>query len=124
MCFPIYISLMIIDAKDFQEITDSALRSFEDQVGAADPDVCGEFDIAVARLESQVIQLYGIAALLARREPDIEKVGEIWGAMVGVCDAVAKKIKALCDEHPLCTTSHDKILDIRNKCARLSELHS
>jgi hypothetical protein len=115
---------MLLDVADFQTITDSALKTFDERVATADPGVCWEFNLEVARLESQVVQLYGIAALLANREPDIDKVGEIWSAMISVCDAVAKKIHALCVEHPFCVASHDKILDIRNKSARLRDLHS
>ena len=114
---------MVLDTKDFQTITDSALKLFDERVATADPSVCWEFDIEISRLESQVVQLYGIAALLARREPEIEKVAEIWGAMIQVCDTVARKIQTLCVEHPMCMASHDKILDIRNKSARLRDLH-
>lgn len=115
---------MTLEAKDFDAITHSALKSFDERVATVDPDVCWEFDIEVARLESQVIQLYGIAALLARREEDLDKIAEIWGAMISVCDTVAKKIQSLCAEHSFCIASHDKILDIRNKCARLRDLHN
>ena len=115
---------MVLDAADFRTITDSALKLFDERVATVDPEICWEFDIEVSRLESQVVQLYGIAALLARREPEIDKVGEIWSAMISVCDAVAEKIQTLCVEHPFCIASHDKILDIRNKSARLRDLHS
>jgi hypothetical protein len=114
---------MVLDVKDFQAITDSALKRFDERVAATDPDIGWESDMEVARLESQVIQLYGIAALLARREPELEKVEEIWGAMVSACDAVAHKIHELCLEHPFRVASHDKILDIRKKAARLRDLH-
>jgi hypothetical protein len=114
---------MVLDAKDFEAITDSALKLFDERVAVVDPDICWEFDIEVARLESQVIQLYGIAALLARREAELDKVAEVWDAMICVCDAVAQKIYTLCFEHPFCVASHDKILDIRNKSARLRDLH-
>ncbi len=116
-------STMTLDAKDFGTITDSALKLFDERVAAVDPTVCWEFDIEVARLESQVVQLYGIAALLARREMELGKIAEIWGAMIQVCDTVAQKMQTLCAEHPFCVASHDKILDIRNKSARLRDLH-
>ncbi len=114
---------MVLNAADFQTITDSALKHFDERVATVGPNVCLEFDIEVARLESQVVQLYGIAALLARRESEMDKVAEIWEAMISVCDAVAEKIQTLCMEHPFCVASHDKILDIRNKSARLQNLH-
>ena len=115
---------MTLEAKDFEAITDSAIKAFDERVASVNPDICWEFNIEVSRLESQVIQLYGIAALLAKREQDLAKIAEIWGSMIGVCDMVAGKIRELCSEHPYCSASHDKILDIRNKCQRLSDLHS
>ena len=115
---------MTLDAKDFDAITNSALKLFDERVATVAPGIRGEFDIEVARLESQVVQLYGIAALLARREMELDKIAEIWGAMIFVCDTVAQKIQSLCVEHPFCVASHDKILDIRNKCARLRDLHA
>lgn len=114
---------MTLDTGDFQTITDSALKLFDERVASTNPDISLEFDVEVARLESQVIQLYGIAALLARKEDDLDKIAEIWSAMIAVCDSVAAKILALCVDHPACEASHDKILDIRNKAAKLRELH-
>jgi hypothetical protein len=114
-----YAHAMVLEAADFQALTDSALQLFDERIAAAD----SEFEIEVARLESQVVQLYGIAALLARREMDLEKIGNTWAAMISVCDTVAQRIQALCAGHPFCVASHDKILDIRNKAARLRDLH-
>jgi hypothetical protein len=91
---------MVLEAADFQAITDSALQRFDERMAA----VNSEFEIEVARLESQVIQLYGIAALLARREMDLDKIGNIWGAMISVCDTVAQRIQTLCAGSPFCVT--------------------
>jgi hypothetical protein len=112
-----------LDVKDFEAITDSALKLFDKRMAAVHPDICCEFDMEVAPLESRVVQLYGIAELLAQRESELEKVAEIWGAMISVCDIVAQKIQTLCCEHPFCVASHDKILDIRNKSARRRDPH-
>jgi hypothetical protein len=115
---------MEFNVADLEILKDSALKSFAEGVATADPDVCWEFNLEVGRLESRVLQLYGMAALIAKREPDVAKVAELWRGMVDVCDAIAEKISELCKEHPYCMASHDKILDVRNKCARLAELHS
>jgi hypothetical protein len=121
---PAYDGGMVLNPTDFKAITASALKLFDERVATVDPDICWEFDIEVARLESQVVQLYGIAALMARRESEMEKTAEIWAAMIAACDSVAEKIQTLCVAHPFCMASHDKILDIRNKAARLRNLHS
>ena len=110
-------------ADDLSELKTGALRSFEERVKNVHPDLCYEFDAEVSRLEAQTIQLYGVAALAAKREPDLAKVAEIWKMMVSICDEVASRTNGLCDQHPACTASHDKILDLRNKCARLMDLH-
>lgn len=115
---------MQFNVDDLEVLKDSALKSFEVGVATADPDVCWEFNLEVGRLESQVLQLYGMAALIAKREVEMEKVAELWSGMVKVCDEIAAKINELCREHPYCMASHDKILDVRNRCARLAELHS
>ena len=115
---------MQFNVADLEILKDSALKSFDEGVASADPDLCWEFNLEVGRLESQVAQLYGIAALIAKREIEVAKVAELWTGMVKVCDAIAEKVSNLCNEHPYCLASHDKILDVRNKCARLAELHS
>jgi hypothetical protein len=80
-------------------------------------------EAAVARVESQVIQLYKMAALCARREMDLSNIEKIWEAVVAVCDTVARTLQTLCTEHSCCVASHAKILTIRNKAARLRDLH-
>lgn len=115
---------MVLDQSDFKALADTAIQRFAEGVAAADPAICWEFDMEVARLESQVIQLYGISVLLAKREPDLDGVAEVWRGMILVCDTVSQKIRELCRKHPACAASLDRILDIRNKAARLRDLHS
>lgn len=115
--------VMGLIAQDLNALGTGAIKSFDDRVKNVNPDLCWEFDQEVARLEAQTMQLYGMAALASKREPDPAKVGETWRMMVTICDDVAAKIISLCAEHPACSASHDKILDLRNKCARLADLH-
>ncbi len=76
------------------------------------------------KLESAAIQLYGLIVLMTRKESDIDVVRSAWDMMVKICDEYAKRISDLCKDHPFCSSSHDKILDLRNKCVRLRDLHS
>jgi hypothetical protein len=115
---------MELDIADITKINESALKTFDESIAAADPDMCWEFDEAVARLESQLIQLYGIVVLALKREEDLSVIAKTWGGMVGICDHVARKIGALSQQHPNCAVSHDKILDLRNRCERIRNLHS
>ena len=76
-----------------------------------------------ARVEERVLSIYRVAALSARTAPD-DAVTAIWQAMVEVCGqacAVLSKLKA---QWPQCGVSHDRILDVRNRCQRLADWHS
>lgn len=115
---------MPLEIEDLEEIKKSALDTFAERVAAVDPGVCWEFDLEVGRLESQLMQLYAIAAIIARREESMERTSRIWSTMVSICDAFAANLASLCKEHPAFQVSHDKILDVRNKCARLRDLHA
>jgi len=114
---------MKLEANDFDAIADSAIKLFDRRVAQIDSIDCQEIDVELARLESQVIQLYGIAALLARRESELEKTAETWGAMVSVCDEVASRMQSLCSSKTARTAIYERILDIRNKSTRLRDLH-
>jgi len=109
---------------DFHDLKDTALRTFQERLQQAAPGRCSTAEIEVNRLESQLVQLYGIAALMARRETELGPIAAIWSAMIAVCDDFARRVQEVCAEHPACLGSYDNILDIRNKCARLRDLHS
>lgn len=115
---------MTLTCKDFVSIKDEALRTFDYRISLADPSMCWEFDAEVARLESQMVQLYGIAVLMTKNEENLEKISDIWQSMTSICDAFASHLQTLCVQHPYCSASHDKMLDIRNKCVRLRDLHN
>ena len=115
---------MILELADLEKIGNSALQSFEERRAANPADTEWNFDLEVARLESQLTQLYAFAAMAARREESMEKTAQLWAAMVSICDAFAARVSALCREHPAGAASHDRILDLRNKCARLEQLHA
>ena len=112
---------MTIDLSDLERIRDTALQEFEQRVNAADPGI--SVDLEVARLESQLLQLYRLAAMAARREETLEQTSALWAVVVGICDAFALKVSARCAQQPLCSAAHDRILDLRNKCRRLQDLH-
>ena len=63
------------------------------------------------------------AAMSARTAGD-DAVTGIWQAMAEVCDHACKLLTELKSRWPQCGVSHDRILDIRNRCQRLAEWHS
>lgn len=109
---------------DFESLKAAAINELDQRLQEASPGNCWEFECAVNRLESELLLMYRMAALLARRETDMATTATIWKTMVGLCDTFASKVLSLSAEHPACRVSYDKILDVRNECLQLEELHS
>ncbi len=101
---------MFIALSDLEQISDSALDEFQQRVKAVDPSIRWEFDLESARLESQLLQLYRLAAMAAKNEDSLEQTHQLWSVMVRICDAFAVRISELCAQHPACSASHDRIL--------------
>ena len=115
---------MILTLDDLDALKDAAIERFDKRVAQADPAVCYEFDAEVARLESQLEQLYAVTASLARNEPTVEETADLWGRMVQICDEFAGRVIVLSEEHPSCKASYDHMLDIRCSAKELVDLHS
>lgn len=115
---------MTLTEHDFDTIKDANLRAFSERVENIPEGQCWQFDLEVSRLESQALQLYAVAALIAKHEDDLDKVASLWKTMERVCDAFATKLSEVCRQHPYCQASHDKLLDLRNRCSRLHSLHA
>ena len=115
---------MILTLNDLDALKDAAIKRFDERVAKVDSDICYEFDAEVARLESQLEQLYSITASMARNEVGVAKTADLWRQMVQTCDEFAGRVQALSKAHPSCTASYDHMLDIRCAAKELVELHS
>ena len=117
---------MTLKLKDFETVKTSTFKTFKEKVASITKEDCWDFDLAVSCLESQLTQLYSFAALMAKRETGLKETAQIWDEMIFACDEAAKLIQKMSKKHTTCSGphSHDRILDIRNRCARLKELHS
>lgn len=115
---------MTLTEQDFDTLKDANLKSFSERVSRIAEGDCTLFNMEVNRLETQALQLYGLVALLVRHEDDLAKISSVWGAMERVCDAFATRLSEVCSQHPYCQASHDKLLDLRNRCSRLRQLHA
>ena len=113
---------MTLEINDLKELKNSSLESFEAKIAKADGR--SDFNVAAAQLESQLVQLYGFAALTVRRMDDLDQIAGLWSTMVSICDEIAKKVILICEDQPQCIATYDRILDIRNKCERLKLLHA
>jgi hypothetical protein len=77
------------------------------------------------RLEDELIRIYKMVVFCVKEETDLEKVASLWGFMVGMCDFFAERLAKLKKAHPACGADsyYDRILDLRNKCHRLQQMH-
>jgi len=84
------------------------------------------FNEAAARLEAQLLTIYKFVVQFVRREEDLEKVAGWWGTVVSQCDEFSKRLRQLSLAHPSFGAEffHDRVLDLRNRCHRLHQMHS
>ena len=77
-------------------------------------------------LESELLMIYKMAALCVRREDDLDRIANLWGEIVSVCDQALVRLQRLIGIHPSCGADiyQDRILDLRNRCRRLQETHA
>jgi hypothetical protein len=111
---------------DVKVLAESTLAAFEQEVATLPQDVYVPFNEAAARLEAQLLTIYQFVAQFVRREEDLGKIAVWWGTMVSQCDEFAKRLNQLSLAHPECGAGffYDRVLDLRNKCHRLHQMHS
>ena len=111
---------------DLQELSNDMLEGFERRVASIPKDLCAPFHSEARQLETQLLAIYKFVALTTRKEEDLNCVAKAWGRMVALCDESAKHLNALVQQHPHCgaDTYYDRVLDLRNKCHRLQQMHS
>ena len=109
-----------------KELGESTLTEFDREVAGVAPDFCAPFNVAASRLEGQLLMIYKTVVQSVRREEDLDKTARCWGAMVKQCDEFAKRLHDLSVSHPGCGADffYDRVLDLRNRCHRLQEMHS
>ena len=115
-----------IEAADLRKIGESAVAEFDERISKIPQDLCGSFHSEAQRLETQLLTLYQMLVLFAKKADDLEKVASLWGCMVLICDGFSRKLGALANQHPYCGAEsyYDRVLDLRNKCLRLQKMHS
>ena len=108
------------------ELGESTLTEFDREVARMEPDLCAPFNAAASRLEGQLLTIYRTVVQSVRREEDLEVIARCWGAMVNQCDAFGKRLHDLSVSHPGCGAGvfYDRVLDLRNRCQRLQDMHS
>jgi hypothetical protein len=108
-----------------RELGESAVADCDRWIASIPPDLSAPFNIAAMRLEDELIRIYKQVVFCVREESDLQKVASWWGFMVGMSDFFAERVSRLKVAHPACGAEsyYDRILDLRNKCQRLQEMH-
>jgi hypothetical protein len=114
---------MVLTLPDLESLRTSALSDFEKRTAAIPLEQCEDFAREVARLEGQLEAIYRMAVLVQRREESMEAAFAAWDSMVRICDSFLCKLETLKRDHPYCTASHDKMLDLRLAAGKRRELH-
>ncbi len=115
-----------LEASDLKELARSTLAGFDERVASIPAQLCAPFHIEARPLEAELLSLYRTVALMVRKEDDLERIAALWGAMVGASDDSLARLQKLAQAHPgrgadlYC----DRVLDLRNKCLRLQQMHS
>ncbi|MEY2411384.1 MAG: hypothetical protein QOF48_4054 [Verrucomicrobiota bacterium] len=107
------------------------VQDHDRRVAAIPEDLCAAFNQEARQLNNELLTIYKIVAMMVRKmeviEPDdLSKVAEAWGEMTAICDQASTRLSVLHKGHPYCGAQvyHDDVLDLRNKCRRLQQMHS
>jgi hypothetical protein len=102
------------------------ITGFELRVASIPQDMCAPFHQEARQLEVELLTIYKMVALCVKKDEDLGMVSKRWGAVVQMCDNSAKQLFQLTQKHPYCGAAvyYDRVLDLRNKCFRLQQMHS
>src|SRR4029077_11463744 len=111
---------------DLKQLTDEMFEGFERRIASIPKDLCAPFQTEAGKLETELLTIYKFVVLSTRRQEDLSCVAKSWELLVAVCDETAKRLNALAQRHPSsgAETYYDRVLDLRNKCRRLQQMHS
>ena len=114
------------DTSDILELSRATLEETERRLSEIPVDLCAPFYAEASNLEQQLLGVYRTVALCVRKEEDLKRIAAWWQAMTKVCDEFAARLGKLSQEHPQCGSEffYDRVLDLRNKCQRLQEMHA
>jgi hypothetical protein len=111
---------------ELKELGNSKIQAFDRRVASIPHDLCAPFHQEARQLETELLTIYGFVVMSVRKEEDLKVIADAWGSMVAMCDAFAVRLASLVQKHPYCgaATYYDSVLDLRNKCNRLRQMHS
>ena len=109
-----------------RSVSEQFCTNFDSSVQFIPGDLCAPFRTEASRLLEGLKIVADVAGKLTRSEDDLDKVAAVWKAMVEACDQCQKRLSDIAEKHPHCGAMefHDEMLDLRNTCARLYQLHA
>ena len=115
-----------VTPKGLLGISAASLKDFDNEISQIPNDACAPFNAAASRLEAELKQAYRFVASIARESEDLDDIAQLWTAMTSFCDSYAERLSDLHALHPMCGVGYyyDRVLDIRNTCKRLADLHA
>ena len=98
---------------------------FDRRVSVLPDELCAPFHDEARQLETELLMLYRATVLCVRREEDIGRVATRWAEMAAICDESLNRLRKLSEKRPNCGAEiyYDRVLDLKNKCHRLHEMH-
>lgn len=101
------------------------LAESEKRLARIAEDRCATFYEEARSLEVELLSMYRTVAVCVRKEDDMGRIRQWWTTMKDVCDRFAALLSQLQKNHPQCgaDTFYDRVLDLRNRCQRLAEMH-
>src|SRR5262249_19603868 len=110
---------------DLRILAQSMLDEFDREIATLEPSLSAPFNQAATRLEGELLTIYRFVVQLVRREDDLDKVASWWQTMVSQCDEFAKRLHKLSITRPASGAEYyyNRVLDLRNKCQRLHQMH-
>ncbi len=115
-----------IQQSDLRELGESVLKGFDKRIVTIPADLCVPFHDEARQLETEVLFFYRVVANCAKNDENLDSVAACWKLMVHICDESTKRLSKLAKQHPYCGAEmyFDRLLDLRNKCSRLQQMHS
>ncbi|MBI2928847.1 MAG: hypothetical protein HYY24_24555 [Verrucomicrobia bacterium] len=112
---------MTLELADLDTLKEAAIKKFDDRLAGS---AHGEpLDREVAQLQAEFGQTYRMAVSLRKHAASMERVAEIWGKVVAICDEFAHRLSEWLGTRPSYRVSCDRVLDLRNAAEERRHLH-
>lgn len=106
------------------EIVEEWMKSLiHENGGTASKPPLDPAEFAAKMAISHLLNIYKLTVHVARAEQDMDKTAQIWEVMSGICDSFSRDLGKLNCGTCACKDAMDTILDIRNRCIEIRDLH-